>query len=165
MDPTTRRLVASLVHQFQHRAPCEPQSGRGQAWGCPVLPAPHPSWQQNSKFKTFALGWWPTHKDKGYNRTDAANQEKSKELRHVNTEYLKSECTERSGNGNGRHSWQRWEQGEEGDKELFTQSFVLTLIAQLVKKTPIRFLGWEDPLEKGKGTHSSILAWRIPRTW
>ena len=25
-------------------------------------------------------------------------------------------------------------------------------------------LGWEDPLEKGKGTHSSILAWRIPRT-
>ena len=25
-------------------------------------------------------------------------------------------------------------------------------------------LGWEDPLEKGKATHSSILAWRIPRT-
>ena len=25
-------------------------------------------------------------------------------------------------------------------------------------------LGWEDPLEKGKGTHSSILAWRIPWT-
>ena len=24
-------------------------------------------------------------------------------------------------------------------------------------------LGWEDPLEKGKATHSSILAWRIPR--
>ena len=24
--------------------------------------------------------------------------------------------------------------------------------------------GWEDPLEKGKATHSSILAWRIPRT-
>ena len=23
-------------------------------------------------------------------------------------------------------------------------------------------LGWEDPLEKGKATHSSILAWRIP---
>ena len=27
-----------------------------------------------------------------------------------------------------------------------------------------RFLGWEDPLEKGKATHSSILAWRIPWT-
>ena len=26
----------------------------------------------------------------------------------------------------------------------------------------VRFLGWEDPLEKGKATHSSILAWRIP---
>ena len=25
-------------------------------------------------------------------------------------------------------------------------------------------LGWEDPLEKGKATHSSILAWRIPWT-
>ena len=28
----------------------------------------------------------------------------------------------------------------------------------------VRSLGWEDPLEKGKATHSSILAWRIPRT-
>ena len=25
-------------------------------------------------------------------------------------------------------------------------------------------LGWEDPLEKGKASHSSILAWKIPRT-
>ena len=25
-------------------------------------------------------------------------------------------------------------------------------------------LGWQDPLEKGKATHSSVLAWRIPRT-
>ena len=38
------------------------------------------------------------------------------------------------------------------------------LIAQLVKnspamqETPVGFLGWEDPLEKGKATHSSILA-------
>ena len=44
------------------------------------------------------------------------------------------------------------------------------LIAQLVKnqpamqQTPARFLGWEDPLEKGKAIHSSILAWRIPWT-
>ena len=28
----------------------------------------------------------------------------------------------------------------------------------------VRFLGWEDPLEKGVATHSSILAWRIPWT-
>ena len=28
----------------------------------------------------------------------------------------------------------------------------------------VRSLGWEDPLEEGKATHSSILAWRIPQT-
>ena len=28
----------------------------------------------------------------------------------------------------------------------------------------VGFLGWEDPLEEGMATHSSILAWRIPRT-
>ena len=43
-------------------------------------------------------------------------------------------------------------------------------VAQLVKKLPamqetwVRSLGWEGPLEKGKATHSSILAWRIPQT-
>ena len=43
-------------------------------------------------------------------------------------------------------------------------------MAQVVKKsacnvgTWIRSLGWEDPLETGKATHSSILAWRIPWT-
>ena len=42
------------------------------------------------------------------------------------------------------------------------------LVAELVKNLPavretwVRSLGWEDPLEKGKATHSSILAWRIP---
>ena len=31
-------------------------------------------------------------------------------------------------------------------------------------ETQVRSLGWEDFLEKGMATHSSILAWRIPRT-
>ena len=31
-------------------------------------------------------------------------------------------------------------------------------------ETWVRSLGWDDPLEKGKTTHSSILAWRIPWT-
>ena len=31
-------------------------------------------------------------------------------------------------------------------------------------ETWVQSLGWEDPLEKGKATHSSILAWRIPWT-
>ena len=45
-----------------------------------------------------------------------------------------------------------------------------SLVAQLVKtlpamwKTWVQFLGWEDSLEKGKATHFSILAWRIPWT-
>ena len=43
-------------------------------------------------------------------------------------------------------------------------------MAQLVKNPPamqetwVRSLGWEDTLEKGKATHSSILAWRIAWT-
>ena len=33
-----------------------------------------------------------------------------------------------------------------------------------LKETRIQFLGWEDPLEEGMATFSSILAWRIPWT-
>ena len=46
-----------------------------------------------------------------------------------------------------------------------------SLVAQLVKNLPAMWetwvwsLGWEYPLEKGKSTHSSILAWRIPCPW
>ena len=54
--------------------------------------------------------------------------------------------------------------------------FRASLVAQLVKKkkkkknppamqeTLVQFLGWEDPLEEGMATHSSILAWRISWT-
>ena len=43
-----------------------------------------------------------------------------------------------------------------------------SLVAQLIKNPPamwetwVQSLGWEDPLEKGTATNSSILAWRIP---
>ena len=43
-----------------------------------------------------------------------------------------------------------------------------SLVPQLVKNLPamqetlVRFLSWEDPLEEGMATHSSVLAWRIP---
>ena len=43
-------------------------------------------------------------------------------------------------------------------------------VAQMVKnlpamqETPVQSLGWEDPLEKEKATHFSILPWRILRT-
>ena len=60
-------------------------------------------------------------------------------------------------------------------KSLFPQSFENSgtrafLEAHLVnnppamRKTWVQSLGWEDPLEKGRATHSSILAWRIPWT-
>ena len=45
-----------------------------------------------------------------------------------------------------------------------------SLVAQMVKHLPamretwVRSLGWEDLLEKEMATHSSTLAWRIPRT-
>ena len=58
---------------------------------------------------------------------------------------------------------------------LFFQNFIYihthtwaSLVAQMVKNLPamrepwVQSLGWEDPLEEGMATHSSILAWRIP---
>ena len=33
-----------------------------------------------------------------------------------------------------------------------------------MQETQVRSLDWEDPLEKAMATHSSILAWKIPRT-
>ena len=45
-----------------------------------------------------------------------------------------------------------------------------SLVAPIVKDSPamqetcVRFIRWEDPLEKGMTTHPSILAWRIPWT-
>ena len=50
------------------------------------------------------------------------------------------------------------------------QYFGASLVVQTVKNPPVmqeiwvRSLNWEDPLEKGMATHSSILAWRIPWT-
>ena len=43
-----------------------------------------------------------------------------------------------------------------------------SLVAQMVQNLPamqetqVQYLDWEDPLEEGIATHSSILAWRIP---
>ena len=67
-----------------------------------------------------------------------------------------------SGLGSGRSP-------EEGIGYPFQHSWTF-LVAQLVKNLPamqetwVRSLGWEDPLEKGIATHSSVLAWRIPWT-
>ena len=58
----------------------------------------------------------------------------------------------------------------ENDNQLYERGRGASLVAQLVENLPamqktwVRSLCWEDPLEKGKATHSSILAWRIPWT-
>ena len=47
--------------------------------------------------------------------------------------------------------------------------YEISLVAKTVKNPPamreiwVLSLGWEDPLEEGMATHSSILAWRIPK--
>ena len=46
---------------------------------------------------------------------------------------------------------------------------MVCLVAHKVRNLPamwetlVRSLGWEDPLEKGMATHSSILAWKVPQ--
>ena len=53
---------------------------------------------------------------------------------------------------------------------MFVEDELNSLVSQLVKSLPavqetgVRSLGWEDPLEKGMATYSSILAWKIPWT-
>ena len=50
----------------------------------------------------------------------------------------------------------------------FPKTVLASLVAQMVKnllamqETQVQSLSWEDPLEKGMATHSSILAWIIP---
>ena len=51
--------------------------------------------------------------------------------------------------------------------EIIADLLLTDLVAQLVKNPPaiqetwVRSLGWEDTMEKGKATHSSILTWTI----
>ena len=64
-----------------------------------------------------------------------------------------------------------WESPSVLDKQKIWSShttFQASLVAQLVKTLPARWenwvqsLVWEDPLQEGMATHSSIFAWRIP---
>ena len=62
------------------------------------------------------------------------------------------------------------EEGRAGDMVLSKITYRASLVARMVKNLPavqetwVWSLGWEDPLEKGMATHSSVLAWRIPWT-
>ena len=50
--------------------------------------------------------------------------------------------------------------------ELLSHIVVAQMVNNLpaMQETHVRFLGWEDPLEKGTATHFFIVAWRIPWT-
>ena len=69
-----------------------------------------------------------------------------------------------------REGWGREGRCEEMGEPTGQSVKSASLVAQLVKNSPamwetwVRSLGWEEPLEKGKATHSNILAWRIPWT-
>ena len=53
---------------------------------------------------------------------------------------------------------------------IITLNEIQSLVAHTIKNPPakqetrVRFLGWEDPLEKEMATHSSTVAWKIPWT-
>ena len=57
-------------------------------------------------------------------------------------------------------------------RDIYDKSTWASFVVEMVKKsgsvgvweTWVQSLGWEDPLEEGMETHSSILAWRIPWT-
>ena len=61
-----------------------------------------------------------------------------------------------------------WSEVQKINQNLHFHNYSASLVAQMVKNSPavqetwVWSLGWEDPLEKGMATHSSILAWRIP---
>ena len=67
-------------------------------------------------------------------------------------------------------SKREWREGEVQSWCEFSRVIWASLVAQMVKNLPamqetqVRSLGQENPLEKGMATHSSILAWRIPKT-
>ena len=56
------------------------------------------------------------------------------------------------------------------DLRMHLEAYGTSMVTQMVKNLPamqetwFRSLGWEDPLEKGMATHSSVLAWKIPWT-
>ena len=73
-------------------------------------------------------------------------------MQEIQVRFLRWEDTPREGIGYPlQYSW---------------ASFVIQLVKNLpaMWETWVQSLGWEDPLEKGKATHASILAWRIPWT-
>ena len=62
-------------------------------------------------------------------------------------------------------TWLKW-LSSSSSKHLWGAFLVAQMVKNLpaVQETQVRSLGWEDPLEKGMATYSSILAWRIPWT-
>ena len=62
--------------------------------------------------------------------------------------------------------WHHRLNGHEFEQAMGVGDGVVQTVKHLstMRETRVRSLGWEDPLEKEMAIHSSILAWRIPRT-
>ena len=66
--------------------------------------------------------------------------------------------------------WQKWciltSRASNFKSGMYDSSLVVQMVKNLpaIQETRVLSLGWEDPLEEEITTHSSILAWRIPRT-
>ena len=79
---------------------------------------------------------------------------------------IQNECMDTKGKGRGDMGWTR----RLGMTYTLLCIKWASLVAQLVKNPPgmretwVQSLGWEDPLERGKATHTRILALRIPWT-
>ena len=109
-------------------------------------------------FPTQGSNLWSLPGQVGSLQTEPPGKPKLANERHsVNTCELKATGTEKP--EMLLHPGQKSEHFEK-DMGLLWASFVAQLVKNLpaMQETPVQFLVWEDPLEKGKATYSSILA-------
>ena len=75
-----------------------------------------------------------------------------------------------AGKGSSLRPWASSISGQQPNSDCLQKSYFSDTVVQTVKNPPAMWetwvlsLGWEDPLEEGMETRSSILAWRIPST-
>ena len=133
-----------------------------------------------SRWLVLPATWKPTTASRTWPRFKPAGQKPhyTQWWRH----FFKSHpCTSAGGTSADDHSVQTWGGGCTSSTSFSLlgsspscwspAALVFDFVAQVVKKPPAMWetwvwsLGWGDPLEEGKATHSNILTWRIPWTY
>ena len=151
-----------------HQAPPSLRFSRQEHWS--GLPFPSPMHESEKwKWSRSILSHKKEHIRVSFNKVDDnkvdnyiewSKSEKKNQILYINTYIWNLE---------GWYSWTCL-QSSIGDADISNKhgQAWASFVAQLVKNPPamretwVWSLGWEDPLEKAKATHSSILAWRIP---